>query len=557
MRVWGMMIQERDLEPFLCACMNGQLREHPLAELIHEISAERLSGALRLVRERVKAVVYFDAGEIIFARSNLRLHRFAESVRRWGIVTEHALAATVTEGMSDTEASAALVSAGMLNSDELEKLYSRQGTDMLLPLLLWTAGQWNFDARARLDENVRITLDLNKVLMESARRLPAEFVATRMVEGAGETVSPAREARADLPLLPTEAFVLSRVDGPLRVDELVAISGMPEAEARQTIYALSFGGFLVRENWPRAFSAEALAQLRTIDAAVAAKAAKAPPAASRPAVAEAKRPAPEPDEEAELNVLFVRAGGASYYEVLDVGRNANTVEIKSAYYALARRFHPDRFHRNVDATRRTRIEFAFAQIAQAYETLKDAKTRATYDLKMEFKAGGQVSAPKPAGDSSGAGGAASGRPATVGATTTAAVGGGAAGSPSSSTTQHRAEESFKQGLAALEQSNQLLALTRFSEAARLAPKEARYRAFYGRALARDAKMRRQAETELQAAIALDARNPSYRVMLAELYQNIGLRRRAEGELERALAVDPQHAEARRMLDNLRKSEAGS
>ena len=37
--------------------MEGQLRNHPLAELIHEISDARLSGALRLAFERVKAVV--------------------------------------------------------------------------------------------------------------------------------------------------------------------------------------------------------------------------------------------------------------------------------------------------------------------------------------------------------------------------------------------------------------------------------------------------------------------------------------------------------------------
>ena len=42
--------------------MNGQLREHPLAELITEIAAKGFSGALRSARERAQAVVYFEAG---------------------------------------------------------------------------------------------------------------------------------------------------------------------------------------------------------------------------------------------------------------------------------------------------------------------------------------------------------------------------------------------------------------------------------------------------------------------------------------------------------------
>ena len=89
------------------------------------------------------------------------------------------------------------------------------------------------------------------------------------------------------------------------------------------------------------------------------------------------------------------------------------------------------------------------------------------------------------------------------------------------------------------------------EAALLVPRQARYRAYYGRALARDKSARRQSEAELQAAIALDEGNVSYRVMLAELYQEHGLRRRAEGELERALKLDPAHAAARRLLEQLR------
>ena len=86
----------------------------------------------------------------------------------------------------------------------------------------------------------------------------------------------------------------------------------------------------------------------------------------------------------------------------------------------------------------------------------------------------------------------------------------------------------------------------------LAPQQARYRAFHGRALAHNRRTRRLAETELQAAVALDPRAADYRVMLAELYRDIGLRRRAEEELERALTLDSAHADARRLLRSLRE-----
>ena len=47
--------------------MKGQLRDRPLAELVHEISLKDLSGTLRLEHESVKAAVYFDKGQIIYA----------------------------------------------------------------------------------------------------------------------------------------------------------------------------------------------------------------------------------------------------------------------------------------------------------------------------------------------------------------------------------------------------------------------------------------------------------------------------------------------------------
>jgi predicted Zn-dependent protease len=91
----------------------------------------------------------------------------------------------------------------------------------------------------------------------------------------------------------------------------------------------------------------------------------------------------------------------------------------------------------------------------------------------------------------------------------------------------------------------------------LAPREARYRAHYGHALIRQSNTRRIAETELQAALSLEPENTSYRVMLAELYKQLGLQRRAEGELERALAADPKNEAARSLLLSLKSKSQKS
>jgi Tfp pilus assembly protein PilF len=59
-----------------------------------------------------------------------------------------------------------------------------------------------------------------------------------------------------------------------------------------------------------------------------------------------------------------------------------------------------------------------------------------------------------------------------------------------------------------------------------------------------------AEVELQAAVGLDPQNAAYRIMLAELYRDLGFKVRAKGEAERAVAADRNNREARELLRTL-------
>lgn len=543
--------------------MNGQLREHPLGELIHEITEERLSGALRLTHERVRGAIYFEGGEIVAALTNLRAHRLSEVMRREGAAGASRLEQLVAEGMSDDQAGAALVAAGELSSAELDGLRGRQTSEGLRELLGWPEGEWAFEPRVRLAGNWRARLDTPQLLLEGARRLDAEFVSRRMANEE-ELLSPiagALDALTGLQLLPTEAFVLTRASEPMRLGELAAVSGLPESETRRALYALALAGLVRRERWPRAFSPDMLSRARRAGPPTKGESREGPPATKpQPIAATPPDAAPEPAQppveavaageaspREEMEELFARARAATHYEVLGVGRGAKTEEVKRVYYALARRFHPDRFRRDSDEKLQQQLDNAFAKIAQAYDVLKDSSLRAAYDLKLKSS---DERASRPAPDSSAAG--------------QSAVGGGSKKSDSDarpspalsneSALLYRAEERFQQGMAALQQNNTALATRLLGEAALLVPKQPRYRALYGRALSRDKHARRQAESELLAAVGLDEKNPAYRVMLAELYIEIGLRRRAEGELERALSNDPTHAAARRLLRELRAAK---
>lgn len=240
---------------------------------------------------------------------------------------------------------------------------------------------------------------------------------------------------------------------------------------------------------------------------------------------------PEPDAETFLERLRT---AESHYDVLGVDTSVAAETLKSAYYDLARRYHPDRF-RKADPALLTRMESAFARITQAYDTLRDDDLRANYNAKLQARRKAQQIADATA------------KPV---ATTTEASVDGTADVPQVSVAQ-RAANDFKEGLAALEQGQRKLAAGLFASAARLVPNEARYRAYYGQMLAGQESTRRAAEAELQAAIKLEPGNADYRVALAQLFRDLGFAVRAKGEAERAVAADPNNQKARDLLRELK------
>jgi curved DNA-binding protein CbpA len=506
--------------------MKGTLSEQPLAELIREISSRNFSGTLRLERERARVAVYFESGRVIFAASNVRSLRLREYLRQRAIVSEKELAPL--GNLSDLDLATAICTAGLVARNQVEQLLGILVADVLRVALLWTMGNWDFDERARLGNPVEIQLDLNNLLREAGRRMPLKFVSDRF-RNPNETITRAEDASTvGNNLQPSESFLLSRLDAPTRLKDLIALSGLRELDAHRAIYGLALSGMVKREYWHHAFRATA----KQADAEVV-------PATPRSLEAETADKAAK--ELADLESFLERLSNANdYYEVIDLSPQADANEIKLAYYALARLYHPDRFHIQSGTPQHARISSAFARITQAYETLTDANARSAYDAALQRSRQFSKFARKPkAGDVSGSTDAFQ----------------FSMGTPDVGTEE--AAQLFREGFAALEAGRLQVAVTQLAAAARLSPRDARYRAQYGRALAAGKQTRRLAESELQAAVKLEPSNPRYRTILAELYFDLNFHRRAQTELQRALALDPNNEKGRALLRKIEKARRKS
>jgi len=507
--------------------MNGQLGEQPLAELIREISSKKFTGRLRLQHELIKAAIYFIDGQIIYAASNIKTFRLREYLRKAELVSAEVLY-HLPNTESDLALARSLCKQKLLQADTADQVQARQVTDILRLALQWVEGTWEFDYRSRLNEPVGFTIDVPSILLDAARSVPTKFAVSRFKNPA-EILSPTETFPTHVNLLPAEGFLLSRLDQPRSLKELITMSGVPESEALHMIYILGLTGFIKRENWKSSFRDSQPATVADTTSTEAPETQAAP----APKVEEVV------DEAEDLKRFLKRVGLAtSHYEVLGIDRKGLPDDLKAIYYNLARRFHPDRYQR-VEEPLKLQVESAFARITQAYDVLRDSRLRTSYDLKLEAKEKAQALAQT--------------APTAAPQTTAPEVNAEKTEEKPATgpTITEQAESRFKEGFAAFEMGQLNVAVGFFAAAARAMPDEPRYRAFYGRALAKQESTRRKAEGELLAALKLEPENSEYRLSLAELYLDLGFKLRAKNECERAIASSPNNRKARDFLKTIK------
>jgi tetratricopeptide (TPR) repeat protein len=196
---------------------------------------------------------------------------------------------------------------------------------------------------------------------------------------------------SNMQLSPEEGFLFSRIDGHTSWTLLRQIGGIAPEEVDRCIERwLSEGVVVVDEGKPGR-------------AAVPAQVAEPKPEEAPVDYASDLRIDSSLDITPELQAQILEFEASldkPYFELLDVPRNADTKQIKRAYFSLSKVYHPDRYFRANLGDYSIRLERIFRKLVEAYELLSDPATRAEIERTM-----GAMPEPEPVAEASEAGAA--------------------------------------------------------------------------------------------------------------------------------------------------------
>jgi len=212
---------------------------------------------------------------------------------------------------------------------------------------------------------------------------------------------------------------------------------------------------------------------------------------------------------ADVIAMFEGLSSRNYYQILSIPRNANDDEIKKAYFTLARRYHPDRFDRNIQSAYGSKIEGVFDAITTAYKTLISREKRRAYD-----------------------------------------AGSGESRGEDAQDVMKKADTKFRQGKTLYTQERYDDAIGLLEEAVRIRKDKGDYYLLLAMAESKIPAYRKKAEEDFLKASTLEPWNPEGYVGLAYLYKNEGLITKATRQFQKAVEADPEHKLALQELEDL-------
>ncbi|MCS6885287.1 MAG: DUF4388 domain-containing protein [Acidobacteriota bacterium] len=349
----------------------GSLSSTPVPTLLFRIYQKRMTGLLKLERKGAQKTITFQSGSIVFATSSLAEERLGEMLLQRGKISfAEYLKAEELMKLTGKRLASVLLQMGVLAQEEFVDTVIQHVSSIVYSVFGWTEGSYSFERAEQPDESIKMPFSTADIIFEGIRRIDDMELIKRWIGDFKRLLRTTREPRLLYQVVtptPREAFIISRMDMAISVDELLSLGGLSEEETLKTICCLLSIGMLelADEDQPQQ---PPLSNILT-------------------------RPAPLPQEldfitvaqfcrEVEKKLASIETSDA--YALLEIDRGATDRDVLEAYQKMARKFHPDRNSQLLNYNLRILddLEKIFSAVAYAYEMLKTEDRRRQYDERL-------------------------------------------------------------------------------------------------------------------------------------------------------------------------------
>jgi DNA-binding response OmpR family regulator len=348
----------------------GDLGDVDLPLLLGRAFGEGLTGRLVVERDGVEKVVYFEAGRPVFAASSSPQDRMVEMLTRQGRISEAQRETAVSAAESGRKMGALLIDLGVLGSGELLPAIRRHYEEIVFSLFAWPTGCWRLESGVMASPaQVRLLRHPAALVREGLRHgYPAERLWERL--GSRKNVfamdlrGGASDVATEVVSTPAERRVPLLLDGLRPLEEVVRLSGLPEATVGEIAYTL----------WSFALLRPAVTT---------------GPSAARFALR---------DRDIERERILARHAlslEGDYFEVLGVGREASPEEIRRAYDVQCRELAAGALGPELARALVRELEMMRAVLEEALRVLGTATLRARYQASLPPRPGAEASAASP------------------------------------------------------------------------------------------------------------------------------------------------------------------
>jgi hypothetical protein len=478
--------------------LTNEIKSLTIPWLLQDIWKNRKTGTVVLEQKGNTAKVFFRQGEIIFASSNSDDRTLGEVLVRNGKITQPQLD-KCAKVMSKTnkKIGTVLFEMGIITPQDLVSQATLLAKQNILALFGWRTGAYRFEEnQLPAAEIVPLPLNTRELILEGVRSL--EWQEIRQTLPQSDTI--VRKTRDATPLFQDSLFnqdelkVLSLVSGNQSMQQICDQSGIGDLKTLTALYLLLSLRKIEEGRGQVSFATEPTA------------------------------PVTAPSEEATVTREMLQSAHDSldiqnYYEILGVGHGSTPQEIKTAYFTLAKLYHPDRYRDTNLSDLRPKLETLMINLSEAYGVLSVKTKRDQYNLDLasgvkKYRKEAQTSA------------------------------------ESEEINKASAEAQYNEGLKQMRVQNFWGAEEAFRWAVRLDPSRPEYYFYQGSALAHLPRRRHEAEEFFLKAINMAPSRIEYYLELGNYYMRGGLKPKAQVVYEKALKRDPNSEKVKQAIKKM-------